>query len=117
MSKERARLRAERLAAEAKALAARERRRRLARALGLDRVAGLVRRARRRPGRRPARKRTGKLFARRNRAQRAAITVGVGIALLLVWTLVDPLLTRIGLTVFIAVATPAVVVLTLDRRI
>ena len=117
MSKERARLRAERLAAEEKARAARERRRRLAHALGLDRMTGLVRRVRRRTGRRPSRKRTGKLFARRNRAQRAAIAVGVGIALLLVWTLVDPLLTRIGLTVLVAVATPTVVVLTLDRRI
>lgn len=117
MSKERARLRAERLAAEEKARLARERRQRVARAVGLAQITDLVRRARRRPGRRAGRRRTGKLFARRNRAQRAAITVGVGIALLLVWTLVDPLLTRIGLTVFIAVATPAVVVLTLDRRI
>jgi hypothetical protein len=117
VSKERARLRAERLAAEEKARAARERRQWLARVLGLSQAAGLIRRMRRGTGRRPARRRTGKLFARRNRAQRAAITVGVGLALLLVWTLVDPLLTRIGLTVFIAVATPAVVVLTLDRRI
>jgi ferric-dicitrate binding protein FerR (iron transport regulator) len=117
VSKERARLRAQRLAAEEKARLARERRQRLAHAVGLDRVAKLFRRTRRRTGRRPWRRRTGKIFARRNRAQRAAIAVGVGIALLLVWTLVDPLLTRIGLTVFIAVATPAVVVITLDRRI
>jgi Flp pilus assembly protein TadB len=63
------------------------------------------------------RRRTGKLFARRSRAQRAAIASGVLVALILVWWLVDPLLTRIALTALVAVATPTLVVLTLDRRI
>jgi len=63
------------------------------------------------------RRRTGKLFARRTRAQRAAIASGVLVALILVWWLVDPLLTRIGLTALVIVATPTLVVLTLDRRI
>ena len=55
--------------------------------------------------------------ARRTRAQRSTIAIGVTLALLLVWTLVDSLLTRLGLTAFVLVATPILVVLTLDRRI
>jgi hypothetical protein len=62
-------------------------------------------------------RRTGRLFARRTRSQRAAIATGVLVALVLVWSLVDSLSTRIGLTAFVAMATPALVVLTLDRRI
>jgi len=57
------------------------------------------------------------MFARRTRAERTAIAVGVLLALLLIWTYVDPLLARIGLTMLVAVATPIVVVLILDRRI
>jgi hypothetical protein len=64
-----------------------------------------------------SRRRTGKLFARRTRSQRAAIATGVLVALVLVWSLVDSLATRIGLTALVVVATPTLVVLTLDRRI
>jgi hypothetical protein len=60
--------------------------------------------------------RTGKLFPRRTRAQRATIVTCVGLALILVWSLVDSLATKIGMTAFVALATPMLVVLTMDRR-
>jgi hypothetical protein len=104
VSKERARRRAER---EALAIAVRARRERRARRRAF--VRGLV------PTLRLGR--TGKLFPRRTRAQRASIVTGVAVVLILVWSLVDSLSTKIGLTAFVAVATPAVVVLTMDRRI
>ena len=66
---------------------------------------------------RPRLGRTGKIFVRRSRTQRAAIATAVGITLLVVWMLVDSLATRIGLTAIVAIGTPALVVLTLDRRI
>jgi hypothetical protein len=104
VSKERARRRAER---EALALAVQARRaRRLRRRAFVRRLVPRVRLGR-----------TGKLFPRRTRAQRATIVTGVGVVLILVWALVDSLSTRIGLTAFVALATPAVVVLTMDRRI
>lgn len=109
MSKERALRRAERLVAAEAVRAARERKER--------------RRAKRRALRRrlapPGGRfgRTGKLFARRTRAQRAGVAVAVSVALVLIWWLVDPLAARIGLTALVAVATPALVVLILDRRI
>jgi Flp pilus assembly protein TadB len=109
MSKERAQRRAERLATAEAQRAARERRRRWRAALRRIDPRRLV------AGR--SRHRTGKLFARRNRPQRAAIASGVLIALVLVWLYVDSISARIAFTILIAVTTPAVVVLTLDRRI
>ena len=107
MSKERARRRAEREVIAVLERARRERRtqRRLRRRAVVRKLVP------KRPGR------TGKLFARRTRAQRSTIAIGVTLALILVWTLVDSLLTRLGLTAFVLVATPILVVLTLDRRI
>ncbi|GGM43349.1 hypothetical protein ACFFX1_23760 [Dactylosporangium sucinum] len=61
--------------------------------------------------------RTGKLFARRSRAQRSAIAMFVLVALALVWLLIDSVAARIGLSAFIIVATPALTVLVLDRRL
>ena len=107
MSKERARRRVERLAAAEALRASRDRRRRWA--ARLSRLDPRVRRRRR--------GRTGKLFSRRTRPQRSAIATGVLIALVLVWLYVDSLGGRVALTILIAVTTPAVVVLTLDRRI
>ena len=104
MSKERARRRAR---------AELDRARRAARRERVERRRALLKRM----VPRPQRRRTGKLFARRTRAQRAAIASGVLVSLFLVWWLVDPLLTRIGLTALVVVATPTLVVLTLDRRI
>ena len=112
MSKERARRRAERealAAAERARKQRRDRRRAALRRVAPTRLLDPLRK--RKPGR------TGKLFARRSRTQRAAIATSVFIALVLVWSLVDSLLTRVGLTALVAVATPALVVLTLDRRI
>jgi hypothetical protein len=61
--------------------------------------------------------RTGRLFARRSRGQRAAIgTVGLGV-LILVWLLVDSLTLRVAVTVLVVLTAPALVVLTFDRRI
>ena len=104
MSKERARRRA---------ILEQEKARRAARRERAERRRALLRRM----VPRSPRRRTGKLFARRTRAQRAAITAGVLVALTLVWWLVDSLATRIALTALVAVATPTLVVLTLDRRI
>jgi Flp pilus assembly protein TadB len=108
MSKQRALRRAARLAQAEKARAVRERtlRRRAARR-------ELTRRLRPRlPDRR-----TGRLYPRRSRAQRAAIVLAAGVALTLIWLLADSLATRIALTALVAVGSPALIVLTLDRRI
>jgi hypothetical protein len=109
MSKERARRREARLAAAEAERAARERaaRRRAA-----------IRRAVPRPALpRWLTGRTGKIFARRSRTQRAAIATAVMLALVVVWLTVGPLSVRIGLTALVLVATPALVVVALDRRI
>ena len=108
MSKERALRRAERQAAAEVTRAVRERavRRRARRRAAVRRLTPRL------PDRR-----TGKMFARRSRAERAAIAIGVFLALLVIWSYVDPLLARVGLTALVAVATPIVVVLILDRRI
>jgi len=107
MSKERARRRAVR---EAAAEVARVRRQR-----------EVARRARRRAllrrltPRLPDR-RTGRLFARRHRGQRAVIAVLTLAAALVVWLLVDSLALRLALLALIALALPAFVVIALDRR-
>jgi fatty acid desaturase len=108
VSKERARRRALReaevaasRAARLRAVQRRERRRALARRL--------------RP-RLPDR-RTGRLFARRTRAQRAAIAVGALTALAFVWFGLDSVATKVALSALILVATPAITVLVFDRRI
>jgi hypothetical protein len=107
VSKERARRRAVRLAeaekeraARAVATARRQRRRALLRKL--------------KP---PPRRRTGRLYARRSRMERAGIVMVTLAALLLIWTQVDELALRAVLTVLIVLCAPALVVLTLDRRI
>jgi len=105
MSKLRAQRRAERLAAAEKERAVRERRRRRRAAL------------RRLRPRLPDRRRTGKLYARRSRAERAGIAIAAVLALGLVWLLIDPLALRIGLTALVLLVAPALVVITLDRRI
>jgi hypothetical protein len=107
MSKERAARRAVRVAQEQRERAARER--------------TMVRRARRRAlvrrvtPRLPDR-RTGRLYARRSRTQRAAIALVALAAVLLIWLRVEDLNARIALTGLVIVASPALIVLTLDRR-
>jgi Flp pilus assembly protein TadB len=107
MSRERALRRAAR---EAEAAAARERRAR-----------AVARRERRRALRRrftprlPSR-RTGRLFVRRSRTQRAAIAVLALAAAFLVWQLVDSLALRVALLVVLVLGLPAFVVLALGRR-
>jgi hypothetical protein len=61
--------------------------------------------------------RTGKLFARRSRGQRSVIVLLVLCALTLIWLLVDSVGARIGLSALVVVATPALTVLVLDRRL
>ena len=108
MSKERARRRAVRLA-EAEVLRARRQRRTRRR----ERRRAVLRRIRRAiPDRR-----TGRLFPRRTGAQRASIAIGALVALALVWLGIDSLATRIGLTILIAVAIPALTVVVFDRRL
>jgi predicted small integral membrane protein len=62
-------------------------------------------------------RRTGRLFVRRTRGQRAAVAIVALAALVLVWLGVDALSTRIALTMLIAIAIPALTVLVFDRRI
>jgi Flp pilus assembly protein TadB len=62
-------------------------------------------------------KRTGRLYPRRTRAQRAGIAVVAAVALAFIWLYVDSLPTRVALTALVVVASPVVIVLTLDRRI
>jgi hypothetical protein len=107
MSKERARRRAERQvqqerdrAARARKVARRDARRRIVRRL-----------TPRLPDRR-----TGRLYPRRTRTQRAAIVVAAVIVIGLIWLNFDDLATRIALTGLVVLASPALVVLTLDRR-
>lgn len=61
--------------------------------------------------------RTGKLFARRSRGQRSVIVLLLLLALMLIWLFVDSVAARIGLSALVVVATPALTVLVLDRRI
>ncbi|GAA2342412.1 hypothetical protein [Dactylosporangium salmoneum] len=61
--------------------------------------------------------RTGKLFARRSRKQRVIIAILVLAVLVLVWTSLDSWPARIGISAILIVATPALTVLVLDRRI
>ncbi len=105
MSKERARRRAARLAeVQARRAAAERRARRRA----------MLRRLR--PPL-PRRRRTGRLYARRTRAERASIAVGGLVVLGLIWYVLDLSLTvRIAITALLLLALPAVVVITFDRR-
>jgi hypothetical protein len=64
----------------------------------------------------PRRRRTGRLYARRALVQRIGIALVAALAVGLVWWQFDDLATRLALTVVIAVAAPAAVVLTFDRR-
>jgi hypothetical protein len=61
--------------------------------------------------------RTGRLYARRTRGQRAAIATAALGVLVLIWLLVDSLTLRVAATVLIVLTAPALVVLTFDRRI
>jgi Flp pilus assembly protein TadB len=104
MSKERARRRAERLAVLEKEKAARARK--------------VARRQRRRTVVRrltPQVGRSGRLY-RRSPRQRAGIVVVPLLAVLLIWLFVPDLALRIVLTVVIALALPALVVVVLGRR-
>jgi len=107
VSKERAARRAVRLAKAQRDRARRERlvaRRSRRRAL-----------ARRLTPRLPDR-RTGRLYARRAFAQRLGIALTALLAVALIWWQVDGLSTQVALTIVVAVAAPAAVVLTFDRR-
>jgi len=90
---------AERLrAARARAEARRRRRRQLVRRLT------------------PQRRRTGRLFARRSRGERAGIGVVTLLLLGVVWWLVDDLALRLVLTVLGLLCLPALVIVALGRR-
>ena len=108
MAKERAQRRAVRLA-EAEA----ERARRARVQARAARRRALTRRLRPRLPQR----RTGRMFARRSRGQRAAIVTGGLGVLVLVWLLVGSLTLRVAITVLVVLVAPALVVLTFDRRI
>ena len=104
MSKERAKRRALLAAERAKRMQKFERRR--ARRAALRRMVPKVKVGR-----------TGKIFPRRSRAQRSVIALLVLVVLLLVWTFVDSVAARIGISAVVIIATPALTVLVLDRRI
>jgi len=108
VSKERARRRAER-----QAIAERER---ASRARKVRRRAALRRvRTALRP-KLPDRGRTGRLYARRTRTERAGIVVAALLAVSLVWLFVEPLGLRIAITAMLLIAAPALVVIAFDRR-
>jgi hypothetical protein len=107
MSRERAQRRAVRLAE-----AERERARRARQVARRDRRRALARRL---TPRLPDR-RTGRLYARRALAQRIGIGLTALLAVGLIWWKFDELTTRLALTIVVAVAAPAAVVLTFDRR-
>jgi hypothetical protein len=107
VSKERARRRAVRLAeaerdraARARAVSRRQRRRVLLRRL-----------TPRLPDRR-----TGRIFVRRSRGERAGVVVLSLTALAVIWLLVDDLALRLGLIALLLLVLPAVVVIALGRR-
>jgi len=105
VSKERARRRAERLA-----VAERDKLRRARRVARRQRRRSLVRRLT------PRRRRTGRVFLRRSRGQRAGIVVLPLLAVAAVWYFVpDPAL-RVVLVALLRLVLPAVVVVVLGRR-
>ncbi|MFG2100438.1 hypothetical protein ACGFJ5_07515 [Micromonospora echinaurantiaca] len=106
MSKERARRRAEREAAQARERAVRQRRsdRRARRRALLRRLTPTWRRGR-----------TGRL-PRHSRGERAAIVLLTLAAIMLIWSLVDDLALRVALVVLLLLVLPAIVVIALDRR-
>ena len=61
-------------------------------------------------------RRTGRLYPRRTRAQRAGIMVVGAVALAFIWLYAEPLPTRVALTALVVAAAPVLIVLTLDRR-
>lgn len=107
VSKERARLRARRLADAEAARAKRERRRRRAE----RRRAVLRKMMPRLPDRR-----MGRLDPRRTPRQRAAVAIAVVGALFLAWRYAPSLSIKIAFTLLIATVTPVAVLLTFDRR-
>ncbi|MEE6260680.1 hypothetical protein [Plantactinospora sonchi] len=107
MSRERARRRAARVAEVERARAKRARvvaRRQRRRAL-------LRRLTPRLPNRR-----TGRLYARRSRGERAGVVVLALVALGAIWLFVDDLALRLGLIILLVLALPAIVVIALGRR-
>jgi hypothetical protein len=64
----------------------------------------------------PPQRRTGRLYARRAYAQRVVIALATVTVLAFVWWEFDDLATRLALTTLVAVAAPAAIVLTFDRR-
>jgi Flp pilus assembly protein TadB len=106
VSKERARLRAQRLAEAQAARAVRDRRRRR-REWWRATVRRMIPRL---PDRRSGR------LVRRTPSQRAMITVTVAGVLFMVWKFVPSLSLKIALTLLIAAVTPVAVLLTFDRR-
>ncbi|GAB2950899.1 hypothetical protein GCM10027280_44220 [Micromonospora polyrhachis] len=107
MSKERARRRAARLAE-----AERDRVRRARRVARRQRRRALVHRLTPRLPRR----RTGRLFARRSRGERAGVVVLSLAGLLAIWLLIDSLALRLMSIVLMLLVLPAVVVIALGRR-
>ena len=104
MAKERARRRAEREALAAKERATAERRRRRKAAL-----------RRLRPSL-PRRRRTGRLYARRSRFERAGIVALCAVLLAAVWLFVDSIALRLALIALLVLVLPAVIVIALGRR-
>lgn len=107
MSKERAQRRVQREAEQQRARLARERRQ----ARRAKRRALIRRLTPRLPDRR-----TGKMFARRSRAERITIGLVAALVVAAIWWYFDDLGAKIALTALVIVALPALIVLTLDRR-
>lgn len=61
-------------------------------------------------------RRTGRIFVRRSRGERAGVVVLSLTALAVIWLLVDDLALRLGLIALLLLVLPAVVVIALGRR-
>ncbi|GLI01165.1 hypothetical protein Pa4123_64410 [Phytohabitans aurantiacus] len=64
----------------------------------------------------PRRPRTGRLFARRSRTERAGIVALCIVLLTVVWVFVDPIALRVALIALLVLVLPAVVVIAFGRR-
>ena len=64
----------------------------------------------------PKQRRTGRLFARRSRGQRAGVAVVTLVLLALIWFLVDDTALRVVLTLLTVLCLPALVIVALGRR-
>ncbi|MEV6525543.1 hypothetical protein AB0M43_26685 [Longispora sp. NPDC051575] len=65
---------------------------------------------------RPRRRGTGRISPRRSRAERAGIVLVAAALMFLTWFYLDSFPAQLAITLLLLVASPALIVMTLDRR-